>query len=166
MKGKMVTEEYLEKMENLTNVPKTRENYQKFSGPQNSKSSAEIEKIKEDLPFTKLGVYIHLLPIVIELLEEIDKAEKNNHTKLWWMLYEISVNSITELIVGYNNYHTEDKVEVYNKVRANISRIQALIIILSHLKQLEKEAEEKYCMQLEECIRATSSLIKTIEGRK
>ena len=106
-----------------------------------------------------------MLPITLELLEIIDKAEKSKHTKLWWMLYETSVNSLTELIVGYNKYHTKDKADVYNKVRANISRVQALIIILTHLKQLDKKAEEKYCAQLEECIRATSSLIRTIEGK-
>ena len=43
--------------------------------------------------FTKLGVYIHLLPIVIELLETVDKAEKNKHTKLWLMLYETIITS-------------------------------------------------------------------------
>jgi hypothetical protein len=147
----MATEEYLNKMESL------------------EKNSQKIEKReipeKEGLPFTKLGVYIRLLPIILELLEIIDKAEKNKHTKLWLMLYEMSVNSITDLIVGYNKYHTEDKASMYNKVRANISRIQALIIILTHLKQFEKESEERYCIQLEECIRATSSLIRTIEGK-
>ena len=148
MEEKMATEEYLDRIETLTNVPK------------------KIEKIKENLPFTKLGVYVHLLPIVVELLEVIEKAEKNKHTKLWWMLYEVSVNSITDLIAGYNKYHTQDKTNLYNKARENISRIQALIIILTHLKQFEKESEERYCMKLEECIRATSSLIRTIEGKE
>jgi len=147
---KMATEEYLDKMENLENNPQ---------------GIGNKETPEKGLPFTKLGVYTHLLPIILELLEIIDKAEKNKHAKLWWMLYETSVNSLTELIVGYNKYHTKDKADVYNKVRANISRMQALIIILAHLKQFEKESEQKYCANLEECIRATSSLIRTIEGK-
>jgi F0F1-type ATP synthase gamma subunit len=151
MEEKMATEEYLEKMKSL------------------EENSLRIEKKeileKESLPFTRLGAYIHLLPIVIELLEVIDKSEKNKHAKLWWMLYEVSANSITDLIVGYNKYHTQDKANLYNKARENISRMQALIIILTSLKQFEKESEEKYCMKLEECIRASSSLIRTIEGK-
>lgn len=152
MEEKNKTEEYLDKIESL------------------EKNSQRIEKNemigKESLPFTRLGAYAHLLPIVIELLEVIDKSEKNKHAKLWWMLYEVSVNSITDLIVGYNKYHTQDKANLYNKARENISRIQALIIILTYLKQFEKESEEKYCMKLEVCIRATSSLIKTIEEKR
>ena len=72
----MITEEYLSKMDNL-------ENRKQETG------KTEIQE-KKSMPFTKLGVYIHLLPIIIELLETVDKAEKNKHTKLWLMLYETS----------------------------------------------------------------------------
>ena len=139
----MATEEYLDKIESL------------------ERNSQRIEKKeipeKEDLPFTKLGSYIHLLPIVIELLEVIDKAEKNKHTKLWWMLYEVSVNSVTDLIVGYNKYHTQDKANLYNKARENISRIQALIIILTCLKQFEKESDYKLLQLLDGIIDSTNT---------
>jgi len=152
MSEKMITEEYLNKMDDL------------------EKSTQRIEtsetQERKGLPFTNLGVYTHLLPIVTELLDIVDKAEKNQHVKLWWMLYETSINAVTELIVGYNKYHPNHKAEIYNKVRAEISRMQALVIILAQLKQLEKEAEQRYSLRLEECIKAASSLIRTIEGKK
>jgi len=127
--------------------------------------NATKEKEENDLPFKKLSIYKHLLPIAAEILEIVEKSEKNQHLKLWWALYETSINAITELIVGYNKYHSSHKADVYNKVRSDISRMQALIMVLIQLKQFEKEAGQKRCMQLEECIRATSSLIRKMEGK-
>ncbi len=127
-----------------------------------------IKKVEEenDLPFKTLSIYKHLLPTVSDILEIVEKSEKDRHVKIWWALYETSVNAVTELIVGYNKYHSDHKADVYNKVRADMSRMQALITILIQLNQFKKEVGQKCCMQLEECVRATSSLIRKMEGKK
>ena len=136
-----------------------------MSDEKNQNAAKEFEE-RKDLPFKKLSIYNHLLPIVVDILNIIEGSEKDRHIKLWYALYETSVNAVTELIAGYNKYHSDHKAEIYNKVRSSISRMQAIIIILTHLKQFNKESEQKYCAQLEECIRATSSLIRKMEGNK
>ena len=126
------------------------------------------KKVKEKhaLAFTQLGAYKHLLPLVAEVLETVDKAEKKTHAKLWWLLYETSVNAVTELVNGYNKFHSGDKAAVYNNARSEMSRMQAVIIILTQLNLFKNAAAQEYCLQLDECVRAMNSLIRKMEGTK
>lgn len=137
------------------------ENVQRYGEVKHSK------KTRDYTGFTKTGVYTRLLPVVKDLFVRFEKLESDSSLSfLWGELRVACLNSLTGIIVGFNQYHSRDKVRVYNSVKSNIGRMQGIIILLSELKKISVEEENRFCVDLEECIKASNALIKMMEARE
>jgi len=126
------------------------------------------KRFEEEKTFTSLRVYENIFPTVVrtlKLIESLDQFKlKNQH--LLQMLNENCIEILSSLADGYNKYHTEGKVQLYNKARSCISRVQSLLLTLNGMEVLNKKQVFDLLNDYEDSLRFLNGLIKTMETIK
>lgn len=125
----------------------------------------EVKRFEEEKTFTSLRVYENIFPTVVrtlKLIESLDQFKlKNQH--LLQVLNENCVEILSSLADGYNKYHTEEKVQLYNKARGCISRVQSLLLTLHGMEILNKRQVFDLLNDYEDSLRFLNGLIKSME---
>lgn len=129
------------------------------------KDEGKNKRFEEEKTFTSLRVYESIFPTVVrtlKLIESLDQFKlKNQH--LLQMLNENCVEILSSLADGYNKYHTEEKVQLYNKARSCISRVQSLLLTLYGMEVLNKKQVFDLLNDYEDSLRFLNGLIKNME---
>lgn len=109
----------------------------------------------------ELPLYRDYFHIFIEILEKLDEKlqKETKHKILIKNTYDNVIEIFTNLNAGYNHWGTKGKLQLYNKVRILLSKIQTEIYFLAELKLFEKD----YFIELENSIKYVGGLIKKIE---
>ena len=123
------------------------------------------KRFEEEKTFTSLRVYESIFPTVVRTLKLIESLEqfklKNQH--LLQMLNENCIEILSSLADGYNKYHTEGKVQLYNKARSCISRVQSLLLTLHGMEILNKKQVFDLLNDYEDSLRFLNGLIKSMD---
>jgi hypothetical protein len=122
-------------------------------------------RFENEKTFTSLKVYENIFPTVVrtlKLIESLDQFKlKNQH--LLQLLNENCIEILSSLADGYNKYHTNGKVKLYNKARSCISRVQSLLLILYGMEVLNKKQVFDLLNDYEDSLRFLNGLIKKME---
>jgi hypothetical protein len=126
------------------------------------------KRFEEEKTFTSLKVYENIFPTVVrtlKLLESLDQFKlKNQH--LLQLLNQNCIEILSSLADGYNKYHTEEKVQLYNKARSCISRVQSLLLTLYGMEVLNKKQVFDLLNDYEDSLRLLNGLIKGMERQR
>lgn len=119
--------------------------------------------------FTSLSVYEEVFPIVIKTIQILQSYKWENKEGDFIDLINRAQNCavliLTNLADGYNKYHAEDKVVLYNMARSNVSNTQSLMLILSALEIIPKSLTDNIVRQFNEKIKMFNGIIKKMEDK-
>ena len=109
-----------------------------------------------DLPIYK-EYYVKFL----EMFNELDKLRKNSstHKELIENSYVHAIEIFPHLNAGYNYWSMKGKLQIYNKVRILLSKLQMELSILQDLEILK----DSYFDTINSCIKYMNGLIKKLE---
>ncbi|MFW6286003.1 MAG: hypothetical protein ACOC16_02675 [Nanoarchaeota archaeon] len=114
------------------------------------------------LTVLELPIYRDYFPTFLEILNKLEEKLKTDstHKLLIKKTYETVIEIFPNLNSGFNYWGTKGKLQIYNKVRMLLSKMQSQLHLLFELQVFEKD----YFEELESSIRYLGGLIKKIEG--
>ena len=105
----------------------------------------ENKKHKSHLSIFDLPIYRDYHNDFLMLIKELDKLLKNeniSHKKLIENAYENIIEVYPVLNSGYNYWHSKGKLQLYNKVRILLSKLEMQVSLLEDLNLIKLNSYE------------------------